>query len=93
MITRPSIVSRCLEVLYPERIERAQYSALVRQMALLDVVAESVATGKAPSVPYSFMAADPCPFEDTGMSENTPVPFVPTVPTRGNATARKRGAR
>jgi hypothetical protein len=81
MIDRISIVSRLTQVLYPAGVPADRVAHLPHHLALLDVVAESVATGKAPSVPLSLMAGDPCPYEPVGGSElDQPVPFVPVVP-------------
>jgi hypothetical protein len=81
MIDRISIVSRLTQVLYPAGVPADRVAHLPHHLALLDVVAESVATGKAPSVPLALMAGDPCPYEPVGGSElDQPVPFVPVVP-------------
>jgi hypothetical protein len=102
MIDRISIVSRLTQVLFVDGVPANRVAHLPHYLALLDVVAESVATGKAPSVPLSLMAGDPCPYEPVGGSElDQPVPFVPVPvrpeptppvkPATGKAKAKTRG--
>lgn len=80
MIDRISIVSRLTQVLYPDGVPADRVAHLPHHLALLDVVAESVATGKAPSVPLSLMAGELCPFGPVGGSElDQPIPFVVEV--------------
>jgi hypothetical protein len=81
IVDRISIVSRLTQVLFVDGVPANRVAHLPHYLALLDVVAESVATGKAPSVPLALMAGDPCPYEPVGGSElDQPVPFVPVVP-------------
>lgn len=81
IVDRLSIVSRLTQVLYPTGVPADRVAHLPHHLALLDVVAESVATGKPPSVPLSLMAGEPCPYEPVGGSElDQPVPYVPVVP-------------
>lgn len=93
MITRPSIVSRLTQTLYPEGVPAAHVAHLPHVLALLDVVAEAAATGKAPSVPLALMAGEPCPYEPTDTPEDA-IPFVPVVPVpKAPAPVKTGGAR
>lgn len=82
MIDRISIVSRLAQTLYADGVPADRVKYIPHHMALLDVVAESFATGKAPSVPLSLMAGDPCPYEPVGGSElDQPIPFMVVEPS------------
>lgn len=97
MIDRISIVSRLTQVLYQGGVPADRVAYIPHHLALLDVIAESFATGKAPSVPLALMAGDPCPYEPVGGSElDQPVPFttVPVLsPTRPKAPQSGAGRR
>lgn len=81
MIDRLAIVSRLAQTLYADGVPADRVAYLPHHLVLFDAIAQSYATGTAPSIPLSLMAGELCPFEPVGGSElDQPIPFIVVEP-------------